>query len=444
MPSALAKGKASCVGARMDHFELKHGELYCEDVPLAEIAAAVGTPVYVYSTATMRRHVAAMREGLSGLDDPLIAYAVKANPNSAVIATLAKAGLGADVVSGGEYRRARAAGVAAEKIVFSGVGKTEDEMRLALEGGLHQFNVESSDEAETLSRVASGMGVTAPVALRINPDVGAGGHAKITTGAAENKFGIAIGQAHGAYARAASLPALSVHGIAVHIGSQLTNLDPLERAFTRVGELIGQLRAAGHTIDVADLGGGLGVPYDPALPAPPTPADYGAMVRRVAGGWDARLVFEPGRLIVGNAGVLLSRVIRVKPGATDPFVIVDAAMNDLKRPALYDAWHRIEAVRPSGMRRTANVVGPVCETGDTFAMGRDMDEVSAGDFLVFRTAGAYAAAMSSTYNSRPLTPEVLVDGSRWAVVRPRVDIDQLIAGDRIPDWIGGCTEQSSS
>jgi len=427
----------------MDHFQLRNGELTCEDVPLAEIASAVGTPVYVYSTATMCRHVAALQQALEPLPDPLIAYAVKANPNSAVIATLANSGLGADVVSGGEYRRARAAGVPGDKIVFSGVGKTEEEMRLALEGGLYQFNLESLDEAETLSTVATGMGRTAPVAFRINPDVAAGGHAKITTGAAENKFGIAFREALDAYARAASLPGLSVQGVAVHIGSQLTSLEPLERAFTRVGELIADLRAAGHDIRVADLGGGLGVPYDPALAPPPSPADYGAMVRRVTEGWNARLVFEPGRLIVGNAGVLLSRVIRVKPGATDPFVIVDAAMNDLMRPALYDAWHRIEAVRPTGKQRTANVVGPVCETGDTFATGRVMDEVAAGDLIVFRTAGAYAAAMSSTYNSRPLTPEVLVDGDRWAVVRPRVDVEALIAADRVPEWLGGCTGVSN-
>jgi diaminopimelate decarboxylase len=428
----------------MDHFQLKDGEIYCEDVPLAEIASSVGTPVYVYSTATMCRHVAALRQALEPLPDPLIAYAVKANPNSAVIATLAKSGLGADVVSGGEYRRAQAAGVPGDKIVFSGVGKTEDEMRLALEGGLFQFNLESLDEAETLSAVAAGMGRTAPVAFRINPDVAAGGHAKITTGAAENKFGIAFGEALAAYARAASLPGLSVQGVAVHIGSQLTSLEPLERAFTRVSELIDALRAAGHDIRVADLGGGLGVPYDPALPPPPSPADYGRMVRRVTSGWDARLVFEPGRLIVGNAGVLLSRVIRVKPGARDPFVIVDAAMNDLMRPALYDAWHRIEAVRPTGGQHTANVVGPVCETGDTFATGRVMDDVAAGELIVFRTAGAYAAAMSSTYNSRPLTPEVLVDGGRWAVVRPRVDVEALIAADRVPEWLGGCADAFNS
>ncbi|MEA3081911.1 MAG: diaminopimelate decarboxylase, partial [Sphingomonadales bacterium] len=393
----------------MDHFQLRNGDLYCEEVPLADIAAAVGTPVYVYSTATMCRHVAALRSALEGLADPLIAYAVKANPNSAVIATLAKAGLGADVVSGGEYQRARAAGVPGGKIVFSGVGKTEEEMRLALEGGLYQFNLESLDEAEMLSAVATATSRTAPVGFRVNPDVAAGGHAKITTGAAENKFGIPIGEAVEAYARIARLPGLKVQGVAVHIGSQLTSLEPLERAFTRVGELIAELRAAGHDISVADLGGGLGVPYDPGQPPPPSPAEYGAMVKRIAGGWNVRLVFEPGRLIVANAGVLLSRVIRVKPGAIDPFVIVDAAMNDLMRPALYDAWHRIEAVRPSGRKRTANVVGPVCETGDTFATARQMDEVAAGDLVVFRTAGAYAAAMSSTYNSRPLTPEVLVD-----------------------------------
>ena len=427
----------------MDGFEHRRGELYCEDVPLATIAAEVGTPVYVYSTAAMCGQVAALRSALAPLADPLIAYAVKANPNGAVIATLAGAGLGADIVSGGEYRRARAAGVAADKIVFSGVGKTEAEMRLALEGRLYQFNLESLAEAEMLSAIASAMGKSAPVGFRVNPDVTAGGHAKITTGSAANKFGIAIGEAIDAYGRAAALPGLSVQGVAVHIGSQLTSLDPLERAFTRVGELIGGLREAGHAISVADLGGGLGVAYDPSTP-PPSPADYGAMVVRVAGGWNVRLVFEPGRLIVGNAGVLLSRVIRVKPGAGDPFVIVDAAMNDLMRPALYDAWHRIEAVRPRGGERTANVVGPVCETGDTFATGRLMDEVAADDLIVFRTAGAYAAAMSSTYNSRPLTPEVLVDGDRWAVVRPRADVEALIAADRLPDWLGGCAAAASS
>jgi len=426
------------VVSAVDHFQLRHGGLCCEQVPLANIAAEVGTPVYVYSSARMCAQVSALRCALEPLREPLIAYAVKANPNAAVIATLANAGLGADVVSGCEYRRAVAAGVAPEKIVFAGVGKTADEMRLALQGRLYQFNLESVAEAEMLSTVARSMGTTAPVAFRINPDVVAGTHAKISTGAAENKFGIALDDATDAYARAARLPGLKVQGIAVHIGSQLTSLDPLERAFTRIGELIGGLRDSGHEIRVADLGGGLGVLYDPALAPPPSPADYGAMVRRVTADWNGRLVFEPGRLIVGNAGVLLSRVIRIKPGAANPFVIVDAAMNDLMRPALYDAWHKIDAVRPSGKRWTANVVGPVCETGDTFAMAREMDEVAAGDLILFRTAGAYAAAMSSTYNSRPLTPEVLVDGSRWAVVRPRIDVDRLIAADRVPDWLSGC------
>jgi diaminopimelate decarboxylase len=427
----------------MDHFQHRDGALHCEDIELAEIAETAGTPVYVYSTATMLRHVRVFNEALAGIDDPLVAYAVKANPNSAVLRTLANAGLGADVVSGGEYRRAREAGVPPDRILFAGVGKTEAEMALALKGGLYQFNVESVAEAQTLSSVATGLGMTAPAAFRINPDIGAGGHAKITTGAAASKYGIAFGDALDAYGAAARLPGLDVRGIAVHIGSQLTSLDPLERAFTRIGELIGRLRADGYRIEVADLGGGLGIPYDPDLPKPPSPGEYGDMVRRVTGGWDLRLVFEPGRLIVGNAGVLLSRVIRVKPGATHPFIIVDAAMNDLMRPALYDAWHMIEAVRPSGGQWTANVVGPVCETGDTFATARDMDRVEAGDLIVFRTAGAYAATMSSTYNSRALTPEVLVDKDRWAIVRPRIEVDALAGADFVPDWLGGCADRDS-
>ena len=419
----------------MDHFQLIDGAVHCESVPLAEIASAVGTPVYVYSTATMVRHADVMRAALAPLPDPLIAYAVKANPNAAVLATLARAGLGADIVSGGEYARARSAGIPVEKIVFSGVGKIEAEMAEALKGGLYQFNLESDAEAEMLSAVATSLGLTAPVGFRVNPDVEAGTHAKISTGGAENKFGIPIDTALAAYRRAAALPGLAVQGVAVHIGSQLTNLDPLESAFSRVGALIAELRAAGLSIHVADLGGGLGIPHNPALADPPSPEDYGAMVRRIAGGWDTRLVFEPGRLIVGNAGILLSRVIRVKPGISQPFLIVDAAMNDLMRPALYDAWHAIDAVAPRGDRMIANVVGPVCESGDTFATAREMDSAEAGDLVLFRTAGAYAAAMSSTYNSRPLTPEVLVDGDRWAVVRPRVSIADLIAADSVPDWL---------
>jgi diaminopimelate decarboxylase len=419
----------------MDHFELQGGVLHCEDVPLPAVAEAVGTPVYVYSSATMIRHAAVLRASLEPLPDPLVAYAVKANPNAAILATLARQGLGADVVSGGEYRRAVAAGIPPDRIVFSGVGKTAEEMALALEGGLYQFNLESLSEAEMLSEVAVRMGHAAAIGFRINPDVIAGTHAKISTGAADNKFGIPLGEAAAAYARAASLPGLDVQGIAVHIGSQLTSLAPLERAFTRLGELLQALRSDGHDIRVADLGGGLGIPYDPSLPPPPSPAEYGAMVKRVTAGWEARLVFEPGRLIVGNAGVLLTRLIRLKPGAVHPFLVVDAAMNDLMRPALYEAWHAIEAVAPSGGRMVANVVGPVCETGDTFATARDLDRVEPGDLLVFRTAGAYAAAMSSTYNSRPLTPEVLVDGDRWAVVRPRLDVEALIAADRVPEWL---------
>lgn len=419
----------------MDHFELKQGVVHCEDVPLPEIADSVGTPVYVYSTATMVRHCEVLQRALDWAPDPVLAYAVKANPNGAVLATLARQGFGADVVSGGEYARARAAGMAPERIVFSGVGKTEEEMARALKGGLYQFNMESVAEAETLSAVAESLGLEAPVGFRVNPDVEAGTHAKISTGAAESKFGVPLADAAAAYAHARRLPGLKVQGVAVHIGSQLTSLDPLQSAFAKVGTLIGRLRGAGCDIGVADLGGGLGVPYDPALPPPPSPQAYGEMIRRVSEGWDVRLVFEPGRLILGNAGVLLTRVIRVKPGATHPFLVVDAAMNDLMRPALYDAWHAIDAVAPKGMRMIANVVGPVCETGDTFATAREMDEVEAGDLVMFRTAGAYAAAMSNGYNSRPLTPEVLVNGDRWAIVRPRIAIEALIAASPVPPWL---------
>jgi len=416
-------------------FELRGGVLHCEEVPLPDIAAAVGTPVYVYSACEMRDHARELSAALADLDDPLIAYAVKANPNAAVLATFAAEGLGADIVSGGELERALAAGMRADRIVFSGVGKTRDEMRAAIDAGIGQFNVESGAEAVMLSEVAVSAGREAPVAFRVNPDVEPGTHAKISTGSAQSKFGIPIGDAPTEYARAAGLPGLKLQGVAVHIGSQLTSLAPFEQAFAAIGKLIGELRAAGHEIAVADLGGGLGVPYDPSAAAPPSPADYAAMVTRVTERWGVRLVFEPGRFLVANAGVLLTEVIRTKPGVSRPFVIVDAAMNDLMRPTLYDAWHSIEAVRPSDKRIIANVVGPVCETGDTFAVAREVDEVAAGDLVVFRTAGAYAATMASTYNSRPLTPEVLVDGDRWAVVRPRIGIDRLIAADVIPGWL---------
>ena len=423
----------------MDHFDLKDGVLHAEDVPLPAIAEAVGTPVYVYSTATIERHVAVFKAALadveSGPEGPLIAFAIKANPNRAVLATPARAGLGADVVSGGELLRARAAGIRADRIVFSGVGKTAEEMRLALAEGIFQFNIESEPEAEMLSEVAAAAGRRAPVAFRINPNVVAGTHAKISTGGSEDKFGVAYDRAPAAYARAAELPGLEVRGVAVHIGSQLTDLAPSRAAFDKIGALIGALRAQGHAISTADLGGGLGVPYDPAKPVPPIPADYGAMVGEVTRGWNVRLLFEPGRVIVGNAGVLLSRVIRVKQGVTDPFVIVDAAMNDLMRPSLYDAWHDIRAVAPDGQRMTANIVGPICESGDTFARKRVMDLVAPGDLVTFMTAGAYGATMANTYNSRALTPEVLVHGDQWAVVRERQPIEALIAADKLPPWI---------
>jgi len=421
----------------MDHFEIRDGVMHAEDVPLPAIAEAVGTPLYVYSTATIARHVRVFREALHGLGDPLIAFAVKANPNAAVLATMAKLGLGADVVSGGELKRARAAGIAAEKIVFSGVGKTAEEMALALNEGIGQFNVESEPEAEMLSRVAASLGRTAPIAFRVNPDVDAGTHAKISTGKSENKFGVAYDKAPAAYALAARLPGLAIRGVAVHIGSQLTDLKPLEAAFTRIGALIERLHAEGHPIQVADLGGGLGVPYDPEMPPPPSPAAYGEMVRRVTAGWKVSLAFEPGRVIVGNAGLLLSRVIRVKQGSAAPFVIVDAAMNDLLRPSLYEAWHDIRAVAPRGDRFTANVVGPVCESGDTFATARDLECVEPGDLVAFMTAGAYGATMASTYNSRALTPEVMVNGKDWAIVRERQPIEALIAADSLPPWLGG-------
>jgi diaminopimelate decarboxylase len=419
----------------MDHFHLRSAILHCENIALPIIAEEVGTPVYVYSAATLRRHARVMREALSTLDNALIAYAVKANPNPAVLSVLASEGLGGDIVSIGEYRAARAAGMAPETILFSGVGKTAVEMAEALGGGLLQFNLESVEEARTLSAVAGAIGREAPVALRINPDVEAGTHAKITTGKADNKFGIPAADAIRAFKAVRDLPNLRVTGITVHIGSQLTSLAPLEAAFERLGILIGDLREEGFALELADLGGGLGVPYGPGQPEPPTPSEYGTMVKRVTRDWDIRLAFEPGRLISGNAGVLLSRVVRAKPGETHPWLIVDAAMNDLMRPVLYDAYHHIDAVRPTGRRMTAHVVGPVCESGDTFAMARDMDEAGEGDLVVFRTAGAYGAAMSSGYNSRPLTPEVLVDGEQWAVIRRRIDLAEA-SGLPLPEWLG--------
>lgn len=418
-----------------DPFPSLGGSLHCEEVPLEEIARAVGTPAYVYSAGAMVDQARRLKAALAPFADPLIAFAVKANPNAAVLATLAREGLGADVVSGGEYARALAAGIPGGRILFSGVGKTEAEIRLALEGGVFQLNLESVEEAEMVSALASSMGREVGAAFRINPDVEAGSHAKISTGAAHNKFGIPLADAPAAYARAATLSGLCLRGVAVHIGSQLTSLAPLEAALAKIGALIAGLRAAGHDIATSDLGGGLGIAYDPDAPPPPSIEDYGAMLRRVAGGWGTRLIVEPGRVIVGNAGLLLTRVIRVKPGPACPFVILDAGMNDLMRPTLYDAWHAIQAVAPGGGRMVADIVGPLCETGDSFACSRTMDSVEAGDLVAVRSCGAYAATMANGYNSRPLAPEVLVRGGEWAIVRERQGMDALTRDERLAPWL---------
>ena len=419
----------------MNHFDHINGVLHAEQVPLPVIADAVGTPVYVYSRATLERHAQVFRDALSDLDNPHLAFAVKANPNLAVLKVLARQGYGADVVSGGEMDRALAAGMAAEDIVFSGVGKTADEIVRALGKGVGQFNIESEEEGREIAILAETTGKRANAVLRINPDVDAGTHGKISTGKADNKFGVGIHKAPAIYARLARLPGLNMRGVALHIGSQLTSLDPLETAFNKVGLLVQELRDAGHLITHVDLGGGLGVRYK-AEDNPPEPADYGAMVARVTKDWGVRLMFEPGRVIAGNAGVLLTRVIRVKPGSGNlPFAIVDAAMNDLARPALYDAWHDFEAVEPTGQKMAANIVGPVCETGDTFAMGREIDSVEANDLAIFRTAGAYGATMASTYNSRGLVPEVLVDGDKFAIVAERISPEVILAAEHVPDWL---------
>lgn len=418
----------------MDHFAARNGALHAEDVPLEAIARAMGTPVYVYSRATLTRHARVFRDALAILPRAEIAFAVKANPNLAVLKLLAAEGYGADVVSGGEMARALAAGVAAEKIVFSGVGKTHAELIAALEAGIGQFNLESEEEGIELASLAAARGLTARVALRVNPDVEAGTHAKISTGKAENKFGVAYDRAAAIYARLAALPGLDMRGLAVHIGSQLASLAPLEAAFVRMGALMRDIRAGGHAVTHMDLGGGVGVPYREGEEYP-APEAYATMVARVTQDWDATLMFEPGRIIAGNSGVLLTEVIRVKPGVAAPFVVVDAAMNDLARPALYDAWHDFVAVRPSGETITANIVGPICESSDTFAMGRRIDAVKAGELAVFRTAGAYGATMANTYNSRSLVPEVMVDGDKWGVVAERIDPATILAAEHVPDFL---------
>ena len=418
----------------MDHFELKNGVVHAEDVALSAIADAVGTPVYVYSRATLERHARVFAEALSALPSVHIAFAVKSNPNLAVLRLLAREGYGADVVSQGEMDRALAAGMRPEDIVFSGVGKTRGEMAAALKAGIGQFNLESEEEGVELAEIAAGMGLRAVATLRVNPDVDAGTHAKISTGKADNKFGVAYDAAAGIYARLAGLDGLALRGLALHIGSQITSLAPSRAAFSKMGALMKALRDAGHAITHMDLGGGLGVPYRMGENLP-GPAQYGAMVAEVTRDWDVTLMFEPGRVITGNAGVLLTRVIRVKPGANDPFVVVDAAMNDLVRPAMYDAWHDFVAVAPMGERVTANIVGPICESSDTFAMGRDIDLVVAGDLAIFRTAGAYGATMANTYNSRALVPEVMVDGTKWAVVAERIEPATILAAERVPEWL---------
>ncbi len=418
----------------MNHFYADPAGGRCEDVALAAIADAVGTPVYVYSQATLQHHARVLQAALAPAGRVEIAFAVKANPNLAILHILAREGMGADIVSGGEMARALAAGMPPERIVFSGVGKDAREMAAALDAGVGQFNLESEEEGVELAAIAAQRGLRANAVLRVNPDVDAGTHAKISTGKADNKFGVGIGDAPAIYGRLAGLDGLTLRGVALHIGSQLTTLAPLEAAFMRLGALVAELRGAGHVITHADLGGGLGVPYRPGE-APPTPAEYGAMIARVTAGWDVTLMFEPGRLIAANAGVMLTRVIRVKPGVAAPFVIVDAAMNDLARPALYGAYHSFDADRPNGQRMVANIVGPVCESSDTFAENRDIDVVQAGDLAVFGSAGAYGATMANTYNSRPLVPEVLVSGQQWAVVADRIPAETIMAAERVPAWL---------
>lgn len=421
----------------MDHFLYRDGELFAEDVPVKEIAAQVGTPFYCYSTATLERHFRLFDEALEGTDH-LVCYAMKAASNQAILKTLAALGAGMDVVSGGEYARAKAAGVPGDKIVFSGVGKTEDEIELALTGGIRQFNVESEPEMAAISAVASRLGVEAPITIRVNPDVDAKTHAKIATGKSENKFGIPISRAKEVYALAASLPGLKVIGIDVHIGSQLTQLEPFEDAYKKVAELTEQLRAEGHDIKRLDLGGGLGIPYERSNSAPPLPVEYGAMVKRVLGSLNCEIEIEPGRLIAGNAGIMVCKVIYVKSGEDREFLIVDGAMNDLIRPAMYEAHHDIVPVieaSPGHEPAQYDIVGPVCESGDTFAKGRNMVQLNDGDLIAFRSAGAYGAVMSSEYNTRPLIPEVLVKDDQFAVIRRRPSYEEMINRDSIPEWL---------
>jgi diaminopimelate decarboxylase len=421
----------------MRHFDYRGGVLHAEAVSIPALADAVGTPFYCYSTATLERHYRVFTDAFAD-QKALVCYAMKANSNQSVLRTLAKLGAGADVVSGGELKRARAAGIPADRILFSGIGKTAAELRLALEQDILCINVESEPELELLSAIATEMGKVARISVRVNPDVDAGTHAKISTGKSENKFGIPLGGARGVYARAAKLPGIRVTGVDMHIGSQITDLGPLEAAFSLLAEFVLVLRGDGHAIAHVDFGGGLGIPYHPDSPTPPDPAAYAAVVKRATRGLDCTLMFEPGRLIVGNAGILVSRVIYVKHGDAKNFVIIDAAMNDLIRPTLYEAYHEIVPARlaePGSREIVADVVGPVCESGDYLALARSMPEPKPGDLLAIMTAGAYGAVQSGTYNTRALVPEVLVNGEQFAVVRPRVEVEQLIAMDTPAPWL---------
>ena len=421
----------------MHHFEYRNGVLHAEAVSLDALAGAVGTPVYCYSTATLERHYRVFADAFADVN-ALVCYAMKANSNQAVIKTLARLSAGADVVSGGELKRARAAGIAADKIMFSGLGKTAAELALAVDESILCINVESEPELELLSSIATSKGRAAHISVRVNPDIDAKTHHKIATGKAENKFGIPISRAREVYANAAKLPGLKVAGVDMHIGSQITDLDPFGNAFTLLAEFVRTLRSDGHTISHVDLGGGLGIPYRDDNEPPPRPEAYAEVVKRATRDLDCRLILEPGRLIVGNAGILVTRVLFVKHGEAKNFVVVDAAMNDLIRPTLYEAYHEVwpvDEAPASGRRMRADVVGPVCESGDFLALDREMPEPAPGALLAIMTAGAYGAVQAGTYNTRALVPEVLVKGSEWAVVRPRLEVDQLIALDRMPDWL---------
>jgi len=421
----------------MHHFDYQHGLLHAEGVDLTRLAREVGTPFYCYSTATLERHYKVFSEAFHGLDT-LVCYAMKANSNQAVLKTFSRLGAGMDVVSEGELRRALAADVPGSRITFSGVGKTEREMALALESDVLSFNVESEPELHRLSKVAQGMGRTAKIALRVNPDVDAKTHAKISTGKSENKFGIPLSHARQTYALAASLPGIKVDGIDMHIGSQITDLAPFNDAFALLRDFVQELRADGHSIAHIDLGGGLGVPYKADNAPPPSPADYACVVRKHVGDLGCQLIFEPGRLLVANAGILVAEVIYVKHGDGKTFVIVDAAMNDLIRPTLYEAYHDILPVRQAavgGPHETVDVVGPVCESGDYLALGRSLPSLKAGDLIAVMSAGAYGAVQACTYNTRPLVPEVLVRDNDYAVIRARESYEAMIARDVMPDWL---------